>query len=160
LGTVLSWLLLLPWFLVLFLDKEKVRQFISGAFLSSILNIIALHIGPYYNWWVLHPALPVLGELPTFSIGFSPVVALFVFSFTFPNVWLFFFVNLFLDAFQAYVVGPFVFEKYKIYTMTGMSNTGLFVVISSMIPIVYLYQLWYDREGTQERIFSAFPVGQ
>lgn len=156
-GMVVSILALLPWLLVGLLEKRKLRQFLSVAFFSSVLNIIALQLGEYMDWWVVYRSFPVLGTLPTFVFGFSPVVSLFVFYFTYPNMWLFLGVNLVLDATQAYIVGPLVFEKAGLYTMTGTGDTGLYLTLLSMVPLVYLYQLWYDKGKYTSEDIGGFP---
>ncbi|MDF2937218.1 MAG: hypothetical protein K0Q90_2591 [Paenibacillaceae bacterium] len=143
--TFVSILLLIPWLAVGFLNKHKLRQFISVAFFSSLINIVAYLFGDYMEWWTTYQSFPMLGNIPTFVLGFSPVVSLFVFYFAYPNLWLFLGTNLALDALQAYIVGPAVFEKLGFYDMTGAGNTGLYLVLTSLIPVVYIYQLWYDK---------------
>lgn len=156
-GTVLSWLLLLPWLLILPFDKMKVKPFLSVVFLCCIITIIYFQIADYLDWWVVHPVFPALGNIPSFALGLSPAVTLLIFYFTFPNVWLFFLVNLVMDAFQVYVIGPYVFEKAGLYTMTGMSDTGLYLVLTSIVPLIYLYQLWYDWGRYTKEDIVGFP---
>lgn len=153
--TFFSVLLLFPWLAVGFLDKHKLRQFISVALFSSLINIVAYQFGDYMDWWTTYPSFPLLGNIPTFVLGFSPVVSLFVFYFVYPNLWLFLCTNLALDALQAYIVGPLLFEKLGFYDMTGANNTGLYLVLISLVPLVYIYQLWYDKgRYTNEDIFG------
>jgi len=51
-----------------------------------------------------------------------------------------------MDAFQAFIVSSFVFEKYGFYKMTGMNNFWLFLLLLSIVPIIFLYQKWYETE--------------
>ncbi|RAV05082.1 hypothetical protein [Paenibacillus sp. YN15] len=154
---VVSILVLLPWLAVGFLSKHKLRQFISAAFFGSLINIAAFQFGDYMGWWTTYQSFPPLGNIPTFVFGFSPVVALFIFCFAYPNLWLFLGANLVLDALQAYIVGPLVFEKLGFYEMTGSSDTRLYLVLISLVPLIYVYQLWYDNSRYTSDEIAGFP---
>jgi len=51
-----------------------------------------------------------------------------------------------IDAFQAFIVSPFIFERFGLYKITGMSDFGLFLLLLSLVPIIFLYQRWYETE--------------
>jgi hypothetical protein len=73
------------------------------------------------------------------------LVTILVFYFTYEKAWLFFGTNLLMDAFQAFIVSPYLFEKVGLYKMGTMNNFGLFLLLTSLVPIIYFYQKLYDK---------------
>ncbi len=137
---------IVPWFLLIPLDMKRVKQFLSVAFLTLVLTSIYWQMAEVMNWWTITNNLFFLSNISAFNYGFLPVVTIYLFYFTYPKTLLFFIVNIILDAFQAFVVSPFIFEKLGFYKMNTLSNFGLFIIIVSLVPIIYLYQRWYDKK--------------
>jgi len=146
-GQLLSWLLLIvPWFLLIPLDSKRIRHFSSVVFFTIFLDTINWQVASVYHWWTITNNVFFLKDISSFAYGFLPVTTMLVFYFTYQNVWLFFGTNIIIDAFQAFIISPFVFEKFGIYKMINMSNFGLFLLLLSLVPIIYLYQKWYERK--------------
>jgi len=146
-GQLLLWLLLLaPWFLLIPLDSKRVRHFLSVAFFTIFLSTIHWQMANVYNWWVVTDNVFFLKNISSFTYGYLPVTTILVFYFTYHNAWLFFGANILIDAFQAFIISPFVFERFGLYKMTNMSNLGLFLLSLSLVPIIFLYQRWYGTE--------------
>lgn len=113
---MMSWMLIFPpWIVLLFLDGQRVKRFLSVAFFTFMINVLHFQMADVWNWWTVTANVPFFGA------------------------------NIAMDAFQSFVVSPFVFEKYGLYKMENMTNLGLFLLILSILPIIYLYQLWYDH---------------
>jgi hypothetical protein len=144
-GQLLSWLLLIvPWFLLIPLDSKRIRHFSSVVFFTIFLDTIFWQIASVYHWWIITNNVFFLKNISSFTYGFLPVTTLLVFYFTYNNVWLFFGTNIIIDAFQAFIVSPFIFGKLGLCKMTNLSNLGLFILLLSLVPIIYLYQKWYE----------------
>ncbi|MFC0562503.1 hypothetical protein [Halalkalibacter alkalisediminis] len=142
---LLLWILFLgPPPLLLLLDLKRVKRFLSVAFFTLILTSIYWQMEEVWNWWTVKENLFFLTNISSFNYGFLPVVTIIVFYFTYHNVWLFFGTNLLVDAIQAFIVSPFVFERIGLYTMDNMSNFWFFLLLLSIVPVIYLYQRWYD----------------
>ena len=145
---VALWFLLIgPWFGLLFLDSKRIRHFISVAFFTIILTSIFWQVAQVFDWWRIDENLPFLTNTSAFNYGLLPVITVFVFYFTFPNTLLFFGVNIVIDAIQAFIISPYIFERLKFYHMAAMSNLGLFVLLLSFVPFIYIYQIWYDKRS-------------
>jgi hypothetical protein len=152
-GQVLSWALFIgPWFILFFLNKRKMKHFLSVMFFEVAIDTINFQIAQYYKWWVITDNVWFLTSTCSFAYGLLPVTTLLVFYYFYPKPLLFFGANLVMDAFQAFVVCPFVFEAAGLYRMENMSNFGLLVLIYSMVPILYLYQRLYDRARSKKDI--------
>ncbi len=146
-ANILLWILLIaPWFLLIPLDIKRVKHFLSVAFFTIMLTSIYWQMAEIYDWWKVGKNVFFLSNILSINYGFSPVITIIVFYFTYPKAWLFFLCNIAMDAFQALIVSPYLFERLGYYTMGTMSNFGLFLLLSSLVPIIYLYQVWYDKE--------------
>ena len=147
LGQLLSWLLLIvPWFLLIPLDSKRLRRFSSVVFFTIFLITIYWQMADVWNWWSVTTNVFFLKNISSFNYGALPVATMLVFYFTYQNIWLFFVTNIIMDAFKAFIVSPFIFQKIGLYKMNNMSNSGLFLLLLSSVPIIFLYQKWYERE--------------
>ncbi len=154
-GQTLSWILLIaPWFILVFLNKKRMKHFLSVAFFTAVLNTIHFQMAQVWGWWTIVDNVSFLTSASSFAYGLLPVTTLLVFYFTYPRPWLFFGVNIAIDALQAFIISPYVFEKAGLYQMTGMSNFGLFLLIVSILPIIYIYQKLYDKAKSRNDIPS------
>ena len=146
-GQLLLWFLLIaPWFLLIPLDSKRVKNYLSVVFFTIFLSTIYWQMAEVWNWWDVTNNVFFLKNISSFTYGFLPVTTLLVFYFTYQNVWLFFGTNIIIDAFQAFIVSPFIFEKFGLYKMNSMSNFGLFLLLLSLVPIIFLYQKWYETK--------------
>lgn len=137
--------LIAPWFLLIPLNTKRVKPFLSVAFFTLVLTSIYWQIAEVMKWWTIIDNLPFLTNISAFNYGLSPVMTIYLFYFTYSRAVLFFAANFAADAFQAFVISPFVFEKLGLYKMGTMSNLGLFLILFSLVPIIYFYQRWYEK---------------
>jgi hypothetical protein len=144
---ILLWILFTtPWLLLMLLDKKRMKRFLSVTFFTVFLTSIYWQIAKVYNWWTIKENLFFLTDISAFNYGLLPVTTIVVFYFTYPNLFLFLGANVVMDAFQAFIISPFVFERVGFYEMNTMSHFGLFLLILSLVPIIYVYQRCYDKE--------------
>lgn len=134
-----------PWFILFFLDKKKVRRYLSVTFFTVFLTSIFWQVAEVYRWWVIEETLPFLSTISAFNYGMLPVITLIFFYFFYERPVLFFIVNIIGDAIQAFVISPFLFQKLNYYRMENMSNVGLFLHLCSYVPIIFIYQKVYDH---------------
>ena len=143
---LLSWILLIaPWFLLIPLDSKRLSRFLSVAFFTVLIDTIHFQMAQVWNWWTVTNNVFFLTNVSSFTYGLLPVTTILVFYFTYRKFWLFFGANLVMDAIQAFIISPFVFERVGLYKMNNMSNFGLFLLLYSIVPIIYIYQRWYDK---------------
>lgn len=145
-STWLAWLLFLPpWLLLVFLEPERKRRFIPVALLTCLCATISFQMAVHLGWWSVTTNIFYFTQISAFAYGFLPVGALISFYWTYPNPWLFFGFNLLIDALQAYVISPYIFEKAEFYQMTGMNHTGLFILQTCISVTLYAFQMWLER---------------
>ena len=146
-GQFLSWFLLIaPWFLLIPLDLKRVKNYLSAIFFTILLTTIYWQMAEVWNWWTVTDNVFFLKNISSFTFGLLPVTTILVFYFTYKNAWLFFGANIIMDAFQAFIISPFIFERFGLYKMDSMSNLGLFLLLLSLVPIIFLYQRWYETK--------------
>lgn len=145
-GQFLLWVSFIgPWFLLIPLDTKRVKRFLSVAFFTVFLTSINWQIAEILDWWTVKENLFFLTNILSVNYGLLPASTILIFYFTYPKAWLFFGTNILLEAFQAFIVGPFVYEKLGIYSMDTLTNFGAFLSQLVFVPIIYFYQKWYDR---------------
>ncbi|WP_041720734.1 hypothetical protein [Alkaliphilus metalliredigens] len=143
---LLLWITLIaPWFVLFFLDLKRVKHFLSVAFFTIVLTSIFWQVAEIWNWWEITNNLFFLTNISAFNYGLLPVITILVFYYTYQNKWLFFGTNIIIDAIQAFIISPFIFEKFGLYQMVNMGNFGLYLLLLGFVPIIYLYQRWYDK---------------
>lgn len=135
-----------PWFILLALDSKRVKHFLSVSFFTIFISSIWWQIAEIWRWWEIKENLFFLRNISAFNYGLLPVATILVFYFTYTKVWLFFLTNIVMEAVQAFIISPFIFERFGLYNMINMSNFGLFLLQFSYVPIIYLYQKWYDKD--------------
>jgi hypothetical protein len=138
-------LFIAPWFLLIPLELKRVKRFLSVTFFNVILISINWKLAQIYNWWTIKTNLPFLTNTPSFGYGLLPVATMLVFYFTYPRPWLFFGTNLVIDAIQAFIISPFIFQRFGLYKMNTLSSFGLFLLEFGLVIPLYLYQKWYDK---------------
>jgi hypothetical protein len=145
-STWLAWLLFLPpWLLLVFLEPERKRRFIPVALLACLFSTVTFQMAVKLDWWSVTSNIFYFTQISAFVYGFLPVAALISFYWTYPNLWLYFGLNLSIDAIQAYVISRHVFEKAGFYQLTGMSRGGLFMLETVISVLLYLFQVWLER---------------
>nr|WP_243237438.1 hypothetical protein [Heliobacterium chlorum] len=127
------------------LNKKRMKNFLSVAFFTTIVDTILFQTAEVLNWWNVLNNVPFLTSVSSFTYGFLPVTTIIIFYFTYPNIWLFLGVNLIIDAIQAFIISPYIFMKVGLYQLINMSNFGLFLLLIAHLPIIFLYQRWYDE---------------
>lgn len=146
-GQLLSWILLIaPWFVLIPLDSKRLKHYSSVVFFTIFLDTIYWQMADVWDWWTVTNNVFFLKNISSFTYGFLPVITMLIFYFTYKNVWVFFSANIIIDAIQAFIISPLVFEKFGLYKLSNMSNFRLFLLLLSLVPIIYLYQRWYEKE--------------
>jgi hypothetical protein len=135
-----------PWFALLFLEPKRVKRFLPVAFFTIFLTSIFWQVAEKWKWWIITNNLFFLTNISAFNYGLLPVATILAFYFTYQNVWLFFIINAVFEAIQAFIISPFVFERFGLYKMVNMSNFGLFLLQFGYVPVIYFFQRWYDKE--------------
>lgn len=136
-------LLILPWFLLLFFDKQRIKRFFPVLLLSIVLNSLVYQLAQRLNWFTVSENLPFLTNISPSVYGMFAVGTLLIFYFTYGRFWLYFIVNLLFDILQSYVVTPF-YGKLHLFERQEMNGFQSVLIMTVMSLIMYMYQKWQD----------------
>ncbi|MEY8741280.1 hypothetical protein AB9M62_17525 [Bacillales bacterium AN1005] len=96
--------LILPWFVLFFLEKQKVKHYFPGGIFGSLILTIVFQIAEKYNWWVIKENITILTNVTTFVYGSFLVGTIIILYFTFGNFLRYLVTNLIIDAFLLLVL--------------------------------------------------------
>ena len=136
-------LFILPWFLLLFFDKQRIKRFFPVLLLSIVLNSVVYQLAQKLNWFTVSKNLPFLTNISPSVYGMFAVGTLLIFYFTYGKFWLYFVVNLLFDILQSYVVTPF-YGKLHLFERQEMNGFESVLIMTVMSLIMYIYQKWQD----------------
>ncbi len=138
------WILLIgPWFLLLFFDKERVKRFFPVGVFAAIILTIVFQIAERFNWWVIKENIFFLTNITPFVYGAFLVGTILIFYISYSRFTIYLILNIVFDLFQAFVMHP-VFIWAGIYEERNINSIGLFFLMLSIAVIIYLYQKWQD----------------
>ena len=145
--TLVQWyqwaIFILPWFLLIFLDKNKVKRYMPVTLLSIVLVLLCVQLGRNLGWFYVTPSIVLFNGASAYSFGVFAVGTLFIFYFTFKRFWLYFVTNLVLDIFQIFVVRPFNI-KLGLEKEGSFTNWQTIMLMTFIALLLYGYQLWQD----------------
>ncbi|WP_052487924.1 hypothetical protein [Gordoniibacillus kamchatkensis] len=154
---LILWLMfLIPWASLLFMDRASIRKYMPVALLATVLNSIVNQLAWTYHWWTFNMTLfPWDKTMPLFTVyGVFLVGTMWIFRFTFRKFWVFFIVNMLVDAFYG-------FGLTVLLNTMGVRSNGTITPIQNLLLmtciglILYAFQLWYEgviggRENTRK----------
>lgn len=136
-------LFILPWFLLLFFDKQRIKRFFPVLLLSIVLNSVVYQLAQKLNWFTVSENLPFLTNISPSVYGMFAVGTLLIFYFTNGRFWLYFVINLLFDSLQSFVVTPF-YGKLHLFERQDMNGFESVLIMTLMSLIMYMYQKWQD----------------
>ncbi|HEX9059773.1 MAG TPA: hypothetical protein VF941_06315 [Clostridia bacterium] len=147
-------LLVLPWASLYFMDKIKIRKYMSVALLATVFSTLINQIAWAYNWWQYKPLLAWDKIIPVYMVyGIFMIGTLWIFALTYGRFWLYLIVNFLVDVFFGLVLS-------KILAALGIRVSGNLTAFQDLVlmtaqgVILYGYQMW------QERIFREVIPGK
>ncbi len=144
----IMWVLLIaPWFLLPFFDTERVKRFFPVALFAVLILTIVFQIAEKLKWWVVKENIFFLTNITPFVYGAFLVGTVLIFYFSYPRFKVYMVLNIVFDLFQAYVMHH-IFIWFGIYEVHNINSIGLFLLMTSIAVIIYLYQKWQDTVFT------------
>lgn len=136
-------LLILPWLLLFFFDKERIKRFFPVLLLSIALNSIIYQLAQKLNWFTVKDNLPFLTNISPSVYGMFAIGTLLIFYFTYGRFLMYLFVNMIFDLFQSFVVTP-MYGKFNLFERQEMNGFESFLLMMLMSLILYIYQKWQE----------------
>ncbi|MBP1971071.1 hypothetical protein J2Z83_003208 [Virgibacillus natechei] len=147
---VFAWLIfIIPLVSLFFLGQTIIRRYISVALFVTVINTILYSIAWEYNWWRYEESLFNWDQVTPVPIIFSAywVITIWIFRFTFRKFWVYLIVNIIANCLFGLVLE--LWRKAEIYS-GNMSNVTVVLIFISLSIIIYIFQVWYERNRSTE----------
>ncbi len=132
---------IIPWLTLFFMKKEDIKRFMSLGLFTFWLSIIVTEIGITTGLWVLQETTFPLAVIPTYIYGIFPVIAMWIFKFTYGRFWIYLITELVLNI------------SYVIILLPWMASRGIIAFNAPLISyfvamgqgmLLYIYQMWQE----------------
>lgn len=140
---VLLWFgFIAPWMTLLLMKKEDVKRFMPVALLTVISGVLVTEAGVGTGLWSVRETTFPLVMTPTYIFGTMPVVAMWVFKFTYGRFWLFVIAELVANFAYTFFLKPWLASR-GILSLLSANITGFYIAgINSLL--LYGYQMWQE----------------
>lgn len=145
LNQLILWaMLILPWGLLVFLDKERVSKFLPAGLLSGLLITIIFQI--YDRWDIVNVKETIfpLSNVPPATYGLYIVLPMFFLYISFGYFWFYFLLNLIGDLIYCFMFME-IYEHRGIFEIIKINHFGVFLIQQFFSILIYLFQIWYMR---------------
>ncbi|MCM3409852.1 hypothetical protein ACEWK1_20825 [Metabacillus sp. YM-086] len=138
-------LILLPWFSVVFIGKSSVKRYSLAAVFIAIFEIINHLYGRKRKWWEFYdkPKSFIRDELP-FDIGPYFPMSLWFLKFSYGNFKKFVLINAIANGLFAFLFIPFL-KKIKIVRLKRLNYFQFFIYIHYKAYLLYGIQQLIER---------------
>lgn len=144
---VLLWMILIiPWLSLFLIKKHELKRFMPASILASLLVTIIFEMSYVYNWWTVQKAIAQWGHITSIPLVYGAFLigTIWIFRYTFDKgFWFYIIANAIVDALYAFI-GLNILIYFGIYRLENMGNFGIFLLMTILALIVYLYQRWQD----------------
>lgn len=150
---VIVWaMLILPWLSLVFMRKEEIRRFIPLALFAMVITSIVIEAGITLKLWNIRETTYPLNHTLSYVYGLAPVVAMWIFKFTYNRFWIYVAADTVFNLGFAFVVTPWLASRGIKDLLT--SRFSVFIIVSVLAVLLYLYQMWQENAWADSRVSS------
>lgn len=135
--------LLLPWLLLIPLDKSKVKRYFPGGLVGALVLTFVFQMAEKFDWWEIKQNIILLNNITPFFYGVFLVGTVIILYFTYERFIVFFMTNLIADTFLSFGLSKW-YEYLGIYELKNMNEFGVLLLTTVIALLIYLYQKWQD----------------
>jgi len=136
------------------MKKEDIKRFISLGLFTLSLGIVVTEIGVTTGLWILQETTFPLAVIPTYIYGIFPVIAMWIFKFTYGRFWIYLVAELVLNISYVTILLPWIAGRGII---TFYAPLVSFFVAMSQGMLLYIYQMWQE-DTLVPAVKKLFPV--
>lgn len=138
--------LIVPWFTLFFMKRQDVKRFMPATLLAMLIMAMISEAAYVLNWWTIHQYVFPWGKITLVSILFGPFLigTLWIFRLTYHRWWLFFLVNLIIDAGFTFGLNPWFLEGW-LFTFNRINYWEAFLLMFGTSIPIFLYQRWQEE---------------
>jgi hypothetical protein len=151
---ILLWtVFILPWILLIFFDKKRIKRFMPAGLFSALIMTIIFQLAERLNWWVVKETIFPLTNTTPFVYSFYIVTPVIVLYFTFNSFLIYMLVNAIIDAIYAFGITKWM-EYLGIYEFNNINSFGRFLFMQIVAVLIYLFQKWQDEAFSDNTTYS------
>ncbi len=150
LPTLIRWgLLILSWFSMLFLPKEKIKKYLPVTTFSTLLVVALSILNIPFKWWKVEGGL-LNKVFNDFSFIFGPYFCgtIWIFHLTFGKFTKYFLTNLIMDAALSFPLGTLL-QKLKVFKLVEFKPKHIFYTTFSYALALYAFQLFKSLKANK-----------
>ncbi|WP_404351053.1 hypothetical protein LG311_08135 [Sutcliffiella horikoshii] len=141
--------LLLPWLLLIPLDKPKVKRYFPAGLFGALVLTFVFQMAEKFDWWEIKQNIVLLDNITPFVYGVFLVGTVIILYFTYERFIVFFVTNLIVDSFLSFGLSKW-YEYLGIYELINMNEFGVLLLTTVIALLIYLYQKWQDGAMIKE----------
>ncbi|TYP69612.1 hypothetical protein [Paenibacillus methanolicus] len=141
------WAILIgPWLTLFLMRGETIKRYVPVAVFTALIVTIIFEIAYVRRWWEMTERIVPWGTITNVSFVYGAffVGTMWIFALAYRNLGLFLLTNLAIDAIQAFVLSPFLFEG-RWYSLVNLNNIQVFALMFGISIVIYMYQGWQER---------------
>lgn len=151
---IIVWaLIVLPWFSLFFMKKEEIKRFMPVALVAMVTTSIVIESGITLKLWSIRETTYPLNHTLSYVYGLAPVVALWIFKYTYQKFWLYMAVDSIFNLGFAFLFTPWLVSRGIKDLFTSKFN--VFLIVTALSLILYLYQMWQETARVDKRVSST-----
>lgn len=150
---IIVWaMLILPWLSLFLMKREDIRRFMPLALFTMVITSITQEAGITLNLWHIRETAYPLSYTLSYVYGLAPVVAMWVFKFTFNRFWIYAMADTVFNLGFAFLVTPWLASRGIKDLLTSKFN--VFLIVTGLAILLYLYQMWQENAWADRRVTS------
>jgi hypothetical protein len=123
------------------MKKEDVKRFMPLGFFTLSLSVIVTEIGVTTGLWVLQETTFPLAVIPTYIFGVFPVIAMWIFKFTYGRFWFYLITELVLNLSYVVIMLPWIASRGIIAFNAPLIS---YFIAMGQGMLLYIYQMWQE----------------
>lgn len=150
---IIIWsLLLLPWLSLFFMNRNEIRRLMPLALFTMVVTSITMEAGISLNLWKIRETTFPLNQTLSYIYGLAPVVAMWIFKYTYGRFWLYIAADAVFNLGFAFIFTPWLASRGIKDLIT--SSWSLFLIVTALSLLLYLYQIWQENAWAERRAAS------
>ncbi|WP_035099323.1 hypothetical protein [Anoxybacteroides tepidamans] len=153
LSQILLWaFLIVPWALLIFLDKKSIKRFMPAGLFSALVMTVVFQLGERLDWWTVKQTIFPLTCMSPVVYSLYVIMPIIVLRFTFNRFLTYMLTNAIIDAIYAFGTMR-IYESLDIVEF-NINSLGRFLIIQAAAVLIYLYQKWQDTAFSRNTVNS------
>lgn len=142
---VLLWsILILPWFTLVFMDRNERKRLIPAALFSIVTSILVVEIAEAFNLWVIKETAKPL-RTASYLFGLNPIITMWLLRFTQGRFRTYFTIDVILNFGFVYLFLEWFLGGRGIYQRIFVTELETVLISSLHGAVIYGFYIWHSE---------------